>query len=60
MKGKFQMSRLSLLAQKSEFVDTVYKDNCSGKGLKIWLENLRIFCLTSYLSLNLLFSSINY
>jgi hypothetical protein len=22
------------------------KDNCSGKGLKIWLENLRIFLLT--------------
>jgi hypothetical protein len=29
------------------------KDNCSEKVLKIWLENLRFFCLTLHLHFNL-------
>jgi hypothetical protein len=40
---------------------TIAKDNCSGKGLNIWLENMRKICLTlTSLALPLESRSINY
>jgi hypothetical protein len=60
--GIFQKS-LSICPKKGQKVaqksPTSTKDNCSGKGLKIWLENLRIFCLILHMHLNLVVILLN-